>query len=106
MAEVETASLEYQLNRIDTLMQTREFFKAIEDANLPFFQKVRIRARLRIPGIRKASAASVLERLVELKGAESEADMAAIGDGELIRLIIENLPTIIDAILRLIGALS
>lgn len=80
-------------NRLNRLL-----VKAVRESNLSLREKLAVRLALALPGLRNA----VLDHLEEVVGPEAQA----IGDGELIKIIIDNLDVILEFILALIGALG
>lgn len=57
---------------------------------------------LLLPEARKATYDYVVGSFIDANRISSEPELAAIGDGELLKLIIENLPEIIALILKLL----
>ena len=77
---------------------SRALVQAVRQSDLSLRQKLLVRMALALPTFREA----ILEHLEEVVGPNA----AAIGDGELIKIIIENLDVILEFILALLGALG
>ena len=105
-SQVQQEVLLVQIQRVENLLTTREFSQAFRKADISLRDRLKISGRMLFKGFRQAFAAEVLQVIAEVQGYENASEVAAIGDGDLLRLIIENLPAIIEAILKLISALS
>jgi hypothetical protein len=87
-----------QSSRVNTLLM-----QAVRESDLPFRKKFLVRMALLSPKVQEYVYEYLVGSLIEGARISSEPELAAIGDGELLRLIIENLPEIIAAIIKLIG---
>ena len=71
--------------------------EAIRQSDLDLNDKLLLRLGLRWPGV----IDEIFEHIDELVG-----DVNSTADGEIIRIIIENLPAILEFVIALIGAFS
>ena len=77
---------------MDALRFRRSFARAIRQSGLPPRQRLAARLALTVPAVEGA----VMEHIEDVSGS------LELGDGELLKLIIENLPEILELIMTLI----
>jgi len=94
-----------ELESVQAVRPSRLFVQAVQESNLGFFQKFKLRSLYLVPNVRE-SVNEYVDNVVTEQALTAGQDVSTMANGDIIKIILDRLPEImalIELIIRLLG---